>query len=70
MMSETLINSENLDVANTESPSIPKPASAIEDPDSKKLRIQTGVVSRLLKEHAFYLADAQKLLQRIEEMKV
>ena len=36
----------------------------------KKLRIQIGVVSRLLKDQAFYLADADKVLAKIDDMKV
>jgi hypothetical protein len=36
----------------------------------KKIRIQLGVVSRLIKEHSYYIKDSGSLLRQVEEMKV
>ena len=38
--------------------------------DLKKLRIHSGIVSRLIKEHSYYMKDSEKLISQIEEMKV
>ena len=56
--------------ANAVPDRVKKVDSFPETPELKKVRIQTGVVSRLLKEHAFYASDSEKLLQQIDEMKV
>jgi hypothetical protein len=37
---------------------------------AKKIRIHIGVITRLLKDQAFYLSDADKVLAKINEMKV
>ena len=36
----------------------------------RKIKIQTGVVSRLIKDHSFYVADSEKALSKLEDMKV
>jgi hypothetical protein len=36
----------------------------------KKVRIQTGVIGRLLKDHLYYAADCGKLLDTINRMRV
>lgn len=45
-------------------------SSCISDEDLKKLRIQSGVVRRLCKEHSYYISECASLLRRIEDMKV
>lgn len=37
---------------------------------AKKIRINIGVIRRLLKDQAFYLSDADKVLAKIKDMKV
>lgn len=38
--------------------------------DCKTLRINIGVVSRLIKEHTFYIKDSEKLLAQVDAMRV
>lgn len=37
---------------------------------AKKIRIYIGVITRLLKDQAFYLSDADQVLAKINDMKV
>ncbi len=46
------------------------PYSASTDEVFKKLRIQSGVVRRLCKEHSYYISECGSQLRRIEDMKV
>ena len=36
----------------------------------KKIRIQSGVVARLIKEHKFYVSESDRILAEVEQMKV
>jgi hypothetical protein len=38
--------------------------------DCKTLRINIGVVSRLIKEHTYYIKDSEKLLAQVDAMRV
>lgn len=36
----------------------------------RKIKIQSGVVSRLIKDHTFYVTESEKALSKLEDMKV
>jgi hypothetical protein len=57
-------NSMNIDrlTCPTDPPSV-KPETI------RQVKIQKGVLSRLMKEHSFYVQDAEKILKQIEDMK-
>jgi hypothetical protein len=38
--------------------------------DVKSIKIHSGVVRRLCKEHTYYVGECESLLKRIEDMKV
>ena len=48
----------------------PVPMSTVQDVAVKKLRIQIGVVTRLSKEHVYYVNESEKLLSQLAQMKV
>ena len=37
---------------------------------SRKIRIQTGVLSRLIRDYTFYVSDSDNILEQIDRMKV
>ena len=41
-----------------------------ENPLLKKVRIQTGVLTRLMKDHALYVTESDRILAEVERMKV
>jgi hypothetical protein len=44
---------------------------AVEGEDMfKKIRIHSGVVSRLLKDYSYYVAESERVLEQVEQMKV
>ena len=47
----------------------PLSVSVVSDAVVRKVRIQVGVVSRLVKEHGFYLKESAELLVKIEQMR-
>jgi hypothetical protein len=49
-----------------------KPASKVvsESQLLKKIRIQSGVVARLMKDHIFYVEESDRIIHQVELMKV
>jgi hypothetical protein len=44
--------------------------TSVGEPETlRQIRIQSGVLSRVMKEHCFYVEDAEKLLKQIASMK-
>lgn len=37
---------------------------------AKKIRIQTGVMTRLMKDYSLYISESHTILEQIEKMKV
>ena len=46
------------------------PRSEVENPVLKKVRIQIGVLTRLMKDHALYVSESDRILAEVEKMKV
>lgn len=44
-------------------------AQTLKDCDARKIRIQFGSLSRLVKEHAFYVKESASLLTKIDDMR-
>lgn len=62
-------SSENSNNVNIECAKYNTDISSVKPEIIRQVKIQNGVLSRLMKEHAFYVKDAEKILKQIEDMK-